>query len=274
MTRKEFNKIKNNIKLYYKVYRIPQKKRKKRIIEEPFPILKKLQKQLVNEFRKFPFRPSCIARKGKNTLDNYNPHKNAKYILKLDISECFRNITKEMVIKACEDTEINTSLLDLCFLENKLPTGAPSSPVLCNIALTPLDKVIEHYLEGKGYTYTRYIDDLHISTEKEERDWKIINDIKAIIRSYGLKPNTRKTMWQTIKSDNVIITGIRVGTENKVPRELRRKLRSILQNLAKDKKPIDETTAGLLAYVRALDVVQFEHFVKYYHQRLDYEPTI
>jgi len=55
----------------------------------------------------------------------------------------------------------------LTIYENELPQGAPTSDVLVNIVLAPVDKTIQKYLETQNsyYTprYTRFKDDFLIS---------------------------------------------------------------------------------------------------------------
>ena len=47
--------------------------------------------------------------------------------------------------------------------EDRLPQGAPTSPILANIAMIPLDYELEMECINKGYKYSRFADDIIIS---------------------------------------------------------------------------------------------------------------
>lgn len=260
----------------YLVYKI-RKNNKSRIIEEPKEFLKHIQKQLVTVFEQFKLSSHCTGCLGKGVPSNAAPHAGAKYILKIDIKQCYPSITKEKilsVIKGHELEEIFTIALPLCLFSRRreeiLPTGAPTSPILCNIALTPIDLAISELVGPMNYSYTRYIDDIHISTKESKRDWSILNSVKKILSAHGYRINREKTKWQTRNTaDKIIVTGVGVGI-NKVPRDFRRMLRAKLQNLAKDKQPINAETRGCLAFVKSVDEDKYYQLMDYYERRLQY----
>ena len=149
-----------------------------------------------------------------------------------------------------------------------LPTGAPTSPIICNIALTPIDKAIYNLVTPMGYRYSRYMDDIYISTEKSKRNWELIDNVKNLLKNQGFHVNRKKTRWMTPNSnDSIIITGVQLGS-NRVPKQFRKKLRARLNNLARDNKALDEQTQGCLAYVSSIDPMQYKKFLNYYHQRV------
>jgi len=276
-----------NMWKYYKIYWIRQgKKGRKRKIEEPLEPLVSLQKQLIPIFEKYPLHDACMARKGFSITDNAQVHENAKHVLRVDIKECYRSITWCLFNDALKSNTVDiqqTLAAELryaataCFLwdtqyhNGLLPTGAPTSPIICNIALNPLDYALEWIALKYGYKYTRYIDDLHFSTTAEKRDWGLIDLVKQSVQSFGLYINHKKSQWLTNNStDNLIITGVRIGQESKVPREYARTVRARLQNLARDNMKIDEETRGCLAYIKSLDGKKHKSLLDYYNRRLNY----
>jgi hypothetical protein len=273
----------------YKCYFIRQgKSGKKRRIEEPREFLMEAQRKLVPFFEKFPLTNNCMARKGFGIRDNAVRHSEAKYVLRIDISKCYPSVTANLVRKGIRHVEkygwINAAekLAGFCFIWKKdkdgkmvqvLPTGAPTSPILCNIALTPLDLEVQAIAEKHGYVYTRYIDDLHLSTTDDTRHWDLISEVSEAIERQGLRVNKRKTKWYTVgANDKVIITGVRIKQGCSVPREFTRTIRARLQNLAKEHKPIDSETQGCLAYIYSVDPERHNSLLEYYNRRLNYVP--
>lgn len=279
----------------YKTYEIRQgKSGKKRYIEEPIPELKKVQQGLIALYENFPFFPQCIARRGKSISDNASYHLDAKYILRVDIKQCFQSVRPFHILNALQQYVIDNTLammidgLTFCFFDptclsqkiraNRrpvpmLPTGAPTSPVLCNIALTPIDTDIIKLIKGRGYQYSRYMDDIHISTTNKKRDWSLLPEVTEILKNHEFEVNTKKSKWMTNASDSVVITGVQLGAKSKVPKDFRRMLRAKLCNLARDKRDLDKETLGCLAYVKSIDENKHQEFLEYYERRRTYVPT-
>lgn len=280
----------------YKVYEIRQgKSGKKRYIEEPIPELKKVQQILIPLFENFPFYPQCIARRGKSISDNASYHLDAKYILRVDIKQCFQSVRpihitnaldiyvpeyllKGLMLDALPFCIFNNAFIPRQMRSNRkvvpvLPTGAPTSPILCNIALTPVDKDILELIKGKGYQYSRYMDDIHLSTTNEKRDWSLLPEVTKILEHHNFEINKKKSKWMTNASDSVVITGVQLGAKSKVPKDFRRMLRAKLCNLAKDKRDLDKETLGCLGYVKSIDENKYQEFLEYYERRRMYVPA-
>lgn len=255
----------------YRIYRIKQGK-KSRQIEEPNEELKKTQAKLIPQLETFQLHPSCMAIRGKGISDNARIHEHANYVLKVDIKSCYKSVTREHVIQSLEKygRQDLIPLISCCFIELNgryiLPTGAPTSPILCNIALTPIDYEVEKII--RDYQYTRYMDDLHLSTTSEKRDWNLINQLFNILKQYGFRANKEKSKWATRnKQDSIIITGVRIGAQDKVPRNFNRTLRAKLENLARNNKELDPETRGCLAYIKSIDESKYVQFLEYFEKR-------
>lgn len=267
----------------YHCYSIRVPGKKPRPIEAPDPELKALQKELVHLFEKWKFSSSCKARKGFGIQDNAFIHHDATYVLQLDIKSCYPSVTEDLIRSAVNNSNAPSDLkedileaLDYCLITKDgvrvLPTGAPTSPILCNIALTPLDKKIETLAKKKGYVYTRYIDDLSLSTTAPTREWGLMHQVTQLVKDEGLTVNKKKTRWLTPKkNDKTIITGVRINGPNRVPREFYRMVRAKLNNLAMKHQAIDAETRGCLAYIQAIDKDRYQTLISYYERRLGYE---
>ena len=63
--------------------------------------------------------------------------------------------------------EVSYILSLLCTYEGYLPQGAPTSPYLSNLILRDFDKKIQQICSSLNYTYTRYADDITISSNNK-----------------------------------------------------------------------------------------------------------
>ena len=108
-------------------------------------------------------------------------HKNQYQIVKLDIKDFFPNCTFEFIMKSMSciypfsliDRKMLETIIKPCMIyydyHYRLPQGAPSSPILSNIAMIPIDYELlidlSFAILGYGYTYTRFADDIIISND-------------------------------------------------------------------------------------------------------------
>ncbi|MCP6612430.1 reverse transcriptase domain-containing protein, partial [Klebsiella pneumoniae] len=66
------------------------------------------------------------------------------------------------------NTELSTLIAKIACHQDKLPQGSPCSPVITNLILVSLDRRLSNLCNSVGCTYTRYADDITISTNKKE----------------------------------------------------------------------------------------------------------
>ena len=162
--------ISNNISSWYKCFQIPKRNGSMRNIEAPFPYLKKIQKR-INEHILSPFalhdRASAFI-PGKNIRYNASFHVNKSTILNCDIQNFFPSLKSFAVFnffKAATNypSDVIMILTKLCTLDDHLPQGSPTSPVLSNLLMYQIDNNLFSWAKEHNLSYSRYADDLTFS---------------------------------------------------------------------------------------------------------------
>ncbi|ECD3658127.1 MULTISPECIES: reverse transcriptase domain-containing protein [Enterobacteriaceae] len=132
-------------------------------------------------------------RKKVNVFDCVYPHRLNPFIFKTDIKSFFPSFTRifiqsklENIFKEFIISDINEYLpkiVDLVSYNDCLPVGFSTSPSLSNILFSDADKKLKEFSASNEYIYTRYSDDLIISSEKEIHKNEIFSSIQQIINS-------------------------------------------------------------------------------------------
>lgn len=266
----------------YKFYKIPKPDGTKRSIEEPIEPLKTIQRCLLTMFNQFPFHPSANGHKGTNATENAIKHMNAKIIVKMDVKQFFPHVREEHFTRAVEcilgeDDPLLARKLNLtipfCFIQSlrghlRLPTGAPTSPIISSIAFTPVDIELDEMAQRHGMTYTRYIDDLTFSTsEKYHRGFQA--EVNGIVKKYGFRLNHKKSQVLYRDNDLLMVTGVAVNNhEPSVGRTYKRQLRAELEYQARQSTKLTKQLEGKLAYVNQVSKVQYNSLISYFHKRV------
>ena len=238
----------------YACYNIPKKSSGMRAVEAPQGLLRELQGRLAKYMQPFytQHKLPCvhgfvkaINNKSKyGVLTNASPHLNKPCVLNMDIKNFFDSISAKQVKQALQQKpflvsdEVSTAIALLCTHHKKLPTGAPTSPLLSNIVFYGVDKTMLELVDEINstksendvtVTYTRYADDLTFSGEVN-LVVKIQSRIVDILTTYGFELNSKKTRLQKTYAPQWV-TGIKVNDKPNVSRLYIRNLRAIIHNL-------------------------------------------
>lgn len=116
-----------------------------------------------------------------------------------------------------------------------LPQGAPTSPMLANIAMQAADAEFDRLARAAGMTYTRYADDLVFSTRSKEFTREIASAIVGsayrILGKYGFSPNVAKTEIIPPRARKVVLGLLVDEPSPRLPREFKEKMRMHLYYL-------------------------------------------
>ena len=138
--------------------------------------------------------------KNKSIKENARFHKRQNVVLSLDVEKFFDSITSDKIFNVFKQLgyvdDVTVMLTNLCCLDNKLPQGAPTSPVLSNIILEEFDNAIGSYTNKNKIRYTRYADDMTFSGDFNPG--QVICFVKNRLFPLGLKLNHNKTRTRRI----------------------------------------------------------------------------
>ncbi len=234
---KELYAISNNVENNYKVFRIRKRSGKIRLIYEPNPELKYIQRQiLINILNKRAISKYAKAyHRGICLRENALPHLNKELILKLDIENFFENVRFEKIYFACFNEkyfpkDIGVLLTKLCTYVEYLPQGAPTSSYIANLVMKDFDEELGNWCEQNNIIYTRYSDDMTFSGTFIPGD--IIKTVRKMLYKLGLKLNNRKIRVIN-SSQRQCVTGIVVNKKTQVKLSYRKKIRQEIYYIKK-----------------------------------------
>jgi retron-type reverse transcriptase len=227
----------------YREFKIPKKKRGYRTINAPSPQLKSVQKHLKWVLNRY-YRPTDYAHgfiRGRSIVTNAEPHLRKRRVFNTDISDFFTSITLPQIVGCLTgkgiglDHDVAMAIGKLCCMARKesdgkikyyLPQGAPTSPMISNIVCRGMDIAIAKEF-GRDYSYTRYADDITISTNKLVEADDILPRLKRILAHYHFKINASKTRMckRTCRQE---VTGIIVNKHLNLDKAYIREVRQLL----------------------------------------------
>lgn len=187
-----------------------------RTLNAPAELLKKIQRSLLERiFYQYVihFAAHGFVR-GRSIVTNASIHMNfANHVLNIDLKDAFPSVVPRRVIanvgpqlkrtlkQFTQNDDVREEALKiivaLTIHDEQIPQGAPTSPTLLNIVCYNLDCQIFDYLmqtqtsTGQEFRYTRYADDLTISSNKKIPG-SVKQEIRRIIYRTGWKLNHKK----------------------------------------------------------------------------------
>lgn len=306
---KDLFEVENRWDDLYIHFSIPKRNGKWRKIDAPndklMLALRELKSIFENDFNVL-YHTSAYAyvpgRAAKDVAEYHRKHK-GKWFLKLDFSDFFGSMKQDFVykmifqifpfsevVKLPEGEEALRKSLDLCFLNGSLPQGTPMSPMLTNIVMIPIDLRISNdlrkreemdYREKGGqrntFTYTRYSDDIQISSSRDFNYGNLINHIKKVLRDFDapVKLNLDKTKYGNYNGRNWIL-GVMLNNKNEITvgTERKQRVRAALSNYILDNINGKERTLhdvqklnGEISYIHSVEPKWRDMIYKKYNEK-------
>ncbi len=144
----------------------------------------------------------------RSNISNAKPHQGKKFQFTTDLQNFYPSIKSRQVydcfLKLGFSNHFSSLITKFSTWKGEIPQGAPTSTAVSNLVFLKTDIELINLCNNYEITYTRYIDDLTFSSQKDFR--LIIPKLLEIVTKSGFKISYRKTLY----SGNQNITGLDV----------------------------------------------------------------
>jgi len=254
---------------YYRQFKLPKRGGGIRFIDSPRVFLKVVQRWILQNIlynQKLPnFVTGFVPAKG--ILENARIHVGHSYLFRLDIKDFFPSVKRAQVQVVYSrfgfPDEVSALLARLSTLRGVLPQGAPTSPYLANLVFLPCDKQISEIAESDGLFYSRYADDLTLSSNHPIAEAAKVQIQQAVVKG-GFTVNPRK-LKSAGPGQRLMTTGIVVNAKVHPMRTLRRNLRARFHQARLHPRRFIKQANQLLgwaAYVNSYDAIRGQEYLK------------
>lgn len=209
-------------KPHYQVFSIPKPGGAKRVIHNPNPDLKNIQQSLnlYLQATYYGLLPPCSygfipkptdEPRPRNIYTNALVHAGSEWVLNLDMKDYFHTVTSKHLNwifgTLCQfPLPLTNQLIGLCTYKGVLPMGAPTSPVLSNLAALPLDAGLQVLANRCDALYTRYVDDLTFSFDTQPTQ-DFTQAVRLLVEEQGFALNESKIRL-SYRQDEPEVTGL------------------------------------------------------------------
>ena len=203
----------------YHAFQIPKRNGKMRDIKEPIGSTKAIQRNICykmkTELQILPHDCCHGFVKYRRCLTAMQKHQDnqSNWFLKLDISNFFPSISKELILNTFKlipqfmyvDTDVREWLADALTDETgHLTQGCISSPYIANLVLLEFDYKFSNWCRKNNLVYTRYADDMCISSRVKFDKSAVVSKVKGLLPE-GINLNDEKTKMTSIAGENVFL---------------------------------------------------------------------
>lgn len=197
-----------------------------RLISAPEPVMMDVQRVILRRaLHRMPLHPASFAyQQGRSIVDCARQHQGARWMIKFDLHNFFDSISERRAYTVFESRGYSPlvafELARLCTrapvahgwarrvrhypvipayevqVRGRLPQGAPTSGALANAVATPLDEAMAQMVAAEGFEYTRYSDDIVMSTSRTfDRPLAktLIGAVGETVASHGFSLHRKKT---------------------------------------------------------------------------------
>ncbi|WP_288636911.1 reverse transcriptase family protein [uncultured Oxalobacter sp.] len=182
--------------------------------------LKQLHRKIKSEILDKVIYPQYVTGgiQGTDYLKNASMHTGAKIVITEDIKRFFGSTTTDAVYDIWNGffgfgPEVSEYLTKLTTLNNELPEGAITSSQLANLVFWKSESQLVEKLDSKGFCYSRYIDDISVSSKtfiSSDMKTEVVTAIYGMLRKHGYDPKRTKHAILS-SSQRMIVTQLSVN---------------------------------------------------------------
>jgi len=187
--------------------------------------------------------------RGRSIISNAKMHRSKKIVLNFDLKDFFDSFNPGRVRGYFTNNknymlsnEVSKAIAKIACYNNGLPQGSPCSPVIANTIAGILDIRLNKICKKYGCSYSRYADDITISTRKKQFPRKIVKidgrnilvgkRIEKEILNSGFQINESKTRVE-FNHSRQSVTGLIVNGKINTKREYWRTARAQVNSVIK-----------------------------------------
>ena len=275
----QLEKMLNNAPYRYRHYQIKKRTGGWRDIYQPTASLKEVQRWLIREcFASLPVSDAVFSyRAGLGIKDHALAHLESNYFLRLDFTDFFPSIggaelflylkkMRSLGKITLDDEALIFSINCLCRKKDdtyglkglSLTIGAPSSPYLSNSIIYEFDEFMLKAASDSGSIYTRYADDIYISSKQLWPSQKMEEKARLSLNRYAPFLNINESKVRRFsRKRRVNICGINITSKRSISvgREVKKLIRAKIDYAINDrlnKKELD-SLRGWLSYVESIE---------------------
>lgn len=202
-----------------------------------------------------PLHPSSYAyQEGRTIYECAQQHLGARWMLKFDLHDFFGQVLERDVFRVFQDRGysplVSLELARICTrarissggsnagrygriptydvnVRGRLPQGAPTSGALSNAVATPLDHDLHAFATGAGFVYTRYSDDMVMSSGHDfDRTQAVpmIREVTRLVAAQRFRLHRKKTRVIPPGARHIVLGLLVDGDEVRLTPEFRRRV--------------------------------------------------
>lgn len=245
---------------HYHRFQIPKKRGGMRNVSAPKTKLRRAQRWVLESIlTKLPVHEAAAAFiPGTSTAQNAARHNGKALVIRVDLKDFFPSIGFNRVRRFFQSSGYNEGCSTVFALlctespraevtldgqkrhvavgDRVLPQGACTSPALSNLICKWMDARLTGLSAARGFTYSRYADDLVFSTDDAQADiGALLGLITKIVEDEKLVINTEKTLVMrphSRQSVTGLITNAQNGGAPRISRDDLRRFRAFLHGFA------------------------------------------
>lgn len=265
---------------YYKEYTVPKRNGEPRSIAQPSSELKTLQYWVSHKIlSKLPVSTAAYAyKKGDSIKRHAQLHAKSRFFLHADIRNFFPSIKSLHLNPILRENkhifediglDLEESLVDIrkiCFRKDSLSIGAVSSPVISNVVMYSFDEIMLEYCKANGYLYSRYADDIYISS-KSYIPKDVLTFLQRELVKCGFTMNYSKTKFCSSKSRRKV-TGLVITNDSRISigTERRKAIKKMVYDKLVHGKGDPYQILGYLSFLKDVEPNTYNNLIVKYSQ--------
>jgi len=193
----------------------PHKPGKRRLVINPMGKLRSLQNRfyariLLPNLDRSGYSHGGVP--GRNILTNVRPHLGQAFLFTTDLCDFYPSVHRQRVfdlfVRLGCSAWVAQLCTQICTYQHHLAQGLPTSPILADYLLRPVDERIAAACGNHNLVYTRFVDDIAISGPFDLDRSGFPTLVRRILSENGFAVNEDKDHFGRV-AEGTAVTGIR-----------------------------------------------------------------